>query len=82
MLIIFIMLYYYILGVYLSHSWKFVPFDCFHPILALPYPQSLAVTNLISFSVSLFVFEALLTYITMLVSVTQHSNLIFLYISK
>ena len=42
----------------------------------------LVTTNLISFSVSLFVFEVQWIYNTMLVPVIQHGDSIFLYISK
>ena len=64
---------------YLSYNWKFLPFDCLHPIKTSPPP---VITNLISFSMNMFVFEVLSTYDTVLVPVTQHSDLIFLYISK
>ena len=62
-------------------------FNCLHLISVplSPYPAPLEKTNLISFSVSfllflLVVFEIRLTYNIMLVPITQHSVLIFLYI--
>ena len=65
----------YIPSIYLSYNWKFLPFDCLHPIKTSPPP---VITNLISFSMNMFVFEVLSTYDTVLVPVTQHSDLIFL----
>ena len=48
----------------------------------LSSPLPLVTTNLISYSMSLFGFEVLLTYSTMLVPITQHSDSIFLYIQN
>ena len=42
----------------LTHNWKFVPFDHHDPTPPpLPLPPPLISTNLLFFSVSLFVFE-------------------------
>ena len=47
---------YYINSNYLFYNWKFVPFDHLHLIPPIPIP-ALVTTNLIYFSVSMFVFE-------------------------
>ena len=74
----------YIPRTYLSYNWKWVPFDCFHPILPPPPPASGNHKSdlFFFFSMSLFVFEVSLTYNTLLVPVTQHRDSVFLYISK
>ena len=41
----------YIPSTYLSYNWKFVPFDCLHPIFPLSTPHFLVTTNLISISI-------------------------------
>ena len=61
-----------------TNLYLLVTFIQFSP---LPLP-ALVTTKSTSFSMSLFVFEVQLTYNTMLVPVTHHSDLIFLYISK
>ena len=45
----------YIPSAYLSYNWKFVHFDCFHPNPPPNQPPPLVTTNLISFSMSLFI---------------------------
>ena len=59
------------------YNWKFVPLTTYIQFL-LPYPLPLVTTNLISFSMKFFFFN----YNNILVSLTQHSDLILLYISK
>ena len=78
MLFIFITLYFTSLVLTYLYNWEFVPFDYLHPVPPSPTPC----TYLISFSMSLFVFEVQLVYNSMLVPVTQHNDLIFQYISK
>ena len=41
----------------LIYNWKFVPFDHLHPVTPPPASLFLVITNLISFSMNLFVFE-------------------------
>ena len=67
-----------------AYSWRFVPFDHLHPIPTSPSPPlSPITTNLISFSMRLFVaFELHLICNTMSVRGIQHSDSIFLYTSK
>ena len=48
----------YITSLPLTYNWKFVPFDHLDPTPPpLPLPPPLISTNLLFFSVSLFVFE-------------------------
>ena len=59
-----------------------MPFDCFLPIPCPPTPTfGNHKSDFLNFFLSLFVFEVSLTYNTMLVSVMQHGDLIFPYIS-
>ena len=77
----------YILRTYLSNNWKYVPSAHLCPI-PLPHIPPLVSANLKYFSVNLclfaclFVFEVSLTYNAMLAPGTQHSDLLFLYISE
>ena len=85
MLFILSRLYITALVLNLTCNWKFVPFDHFHPILPSLRSPPLLTTNFISFSMILFdihFFKVQLTYDTVLVAVAQHSDSIFLYISK
>lgn len=67
----------------LSYYWKYLSFGYIHsiPLPSTPPPPPLVTTNLISFSMSSFVFEVWMTYNIMLVFGTQYSDLILLYIS-
>ena len=67
----------------LSYSCKFIPFDHLH--LIPPFPPSASSSDKFGnffLSVTEFVFEVQLTNNTMLAPGTQHSDSIFLYISK
>ena len=66
----------------LSYNWEFLPFDCLPSACpSQPHPF-LVTTNLISSSISFFVFQAELTHNVMLAPVTKLLDLVFLYISK
>ena len=69
-LLMFIVLY--ITSLVLVCNWKFVPLNYFYPVPH--HPPFLATTNLISFSMSLFVFEIHWTYNTTLVPIIQCSG--------
>ena len=72
----------YILSSYLSYGWKFVPFDCLHPVPS-PSPSPYG-----DYKSDLFFYEFVCLFLnynwptTLLVPITQHNGLAFLYISK